>query len=77
MILGSCVYTPINCVYQGENLDNISVDDFKDLITGYVDNDYMRDELQGQPRLKGYAGPMFNGYGTYKGEKVAIIRYEK
>jgi len=49
------------------------------LIYDYSYNPAHREELQGQPKLLGLNGPMFNGFGTLKsnGETVTIIRYEQ
>ena len=58
--------------------DITKAEEFESLIYGYNDNPAHREELQGQPKLLGYNGPMFNGYGKLAstGETVAIIRYE-
>ena len=77
MIIGKNVYGG-KCVYDLPNGIN-TVEEFNSLVCGYYFNGCTRDELQGQPKLLGLAGPMFNGFGHLKsnGEKVAIIRYEK
>lgn len=51
---------------------------FESLIKGYNYNPYHREELQGQPILKGLNGPMYNGTAirASNGEKVTVIRYE-
>ena len=77
MIIGTTVNGK-KAVYDVPN--NIkTVAEFESLIYGYNDNPAHREELQGQPKLLGYNGPMFNGYGKLAstGETVAIIRYEK
>lgn len=78
MIIGTCE-NGIKCVYEVENAEIKTVEEFESLIEGYNYNPVQREELQGQPKLSGYNGPMFNGYGTLKstGEEVALIRYEK
>ena len=49
-----------------------SADHFQSLISGINKNPRQREELQGWPILKGYKGPMFNGFrGPY-----VVIRYE-
>ena len=65
------------CIYDLP--DKLTPDQFSALITGLNEKPGQREELQGQPILKGYNGPMFNGYGTLKstGEQITIIRYEK
>ena len=65
------------CVYDlPSNITTAA--EFESLIYGYNENPAHREELQGQPKLLGYNGPMFNGYGKLAstGETVAIIRYE-
>lgn len=48
-------------------------DHFQSLIIGTNNNPRQREELQGWPILKGYNGPMFNGFrGSY-----VVIRYEE
>ena len=66
------------CVYDTPN-EIKTAEQFKSLIHGYNDNQSQREELQGQPKLLGLNGPMWNGLGTLQstGETVAIIRYEK
>ena len=66
----SCAYDLPTSITTAEN--------FERLIIGYNDNPAHREELQGQPILKGYAGPMFNGFAkrASNGEIVAVIRYE-
>lgn len=68
----------ITCVYDTPN-EITNAEQFKALIHGYNDNPSQREELQGQPKLLGLNGPMWNGWGTLQstGETVAIIRYEK
>lgn len=68
----------MKCVYDTPNeIEN--AEQFKALIYGYNENPRQRDELQGQPKLLGLNGPMWNGWGNLQstGETVAIIRYEK
>lgn len=57
----------------------MTMEEFQSLIYGYNYNEFQREELQGQPKLLGLNGPMFNGYGTLAstGEQITIIRYEK
>lgn len=77
MIIGLCE-NGTKCVYDTpEEIE--TAEEFESLIAGYNYNTAQREELQGQPKLKGLNGPMFNGFGNLKstGEKVAIIRYEK
>lgn len=76
MLYGLCE-NGLSCVYDLPQ--KLTVEEFNSLITGYNDKEWQREELQGQPILKGMAGPMFNGYGNRvsNGELVAIIRYEK
>lgn len=78
MIMGTCE-NGMKCTYEvcGVNIKNS--EEFKALIYDYNDNPAQREELQGQPKLLGLNGPMFNGFGTLKstGETVVIIRYEK
>lgn len=77
MIIGTntdgthCVYDLPDTIKTPEQMNAI--------ITGYNYNPAQREELQGQPKLKGLNGPMFNGYGNLKStsEIVAIIRYEE
>lgn len=66
------------CVYDTPN-EIKNADQFKSLIYGYNYNSIHRVELQGQPKLLGLNGPMFNGFGKLAstGETVVIIRYEK
>ena len=66
------------CVYDTPN-EIKNAEQFESLIYGYNENARQREELQGQPKLLGLNGPMWNGYGTLAstGETVAIIRYEK
>ncbi len=75
MIIGINIYGK-KCVYDLPR--KIEHEEFKSLICGYHFSEYTRDELQGQPILKGFAGPMFGGFGYLEKsiEKVAIIRYE-
>ena len=55
-----------------------NVDQMNSLIYDYNDDESQRDELQGQPKLLGLNGPMYNGTKILKstGEEVVIIRYE-
>lgn len=79
MFFGVCKETGMPCAYDLPNVVKVeTVEQFEALVTGYNYNSRQRAELQGQPRLKGLAGPMFNGYATRKstGELVAVIRYE-
>jgi len=57
----------------------MTAEQMKSLIYGYNGNQHQREELQGQPKLLGLNGPMFNGFMTLEntGEAVSIIRYEK
>ena len=66
------------CVYDTPN-EIKNAEQFESLIYGYNENPRQREELQGQPKLLGINGPMWNGWGTLQstGETVAIIRYEK
>lgn len=59
-----------------ENIKN--VEQLNSLIYDYNYNESQRDELQGQPKLLGLNGPMYNGTRTLKstGEEVVVIRYE-
>ena len=59
-----------------ENIKN--VEQMNSLIYDYNYNESQRDELQGQPKLLGLNGPMYNGTRTLKstGEEVVVIRYE-
>ena len=59
-----------------ENIKN--VEQLNSLIYDYNYNESHRDELQGQPKLLGLNGPMYNGTKILKstGEEVVIIRYE-
>ena len=41
-------------------------------ITGLNDNPHSRDCLQGQPKLRGWYGPMYDG----ESDGVTVIRYE-
>lgn len=77
LIIGTCE-NGIKCVYDVP--DNIkTAEELKALICGYNNNPRQREELQGQPKLSGLNGPMFNGFGNLEStrETVAIIRYEK
>lgn len=66
----------ILCVYDlPEEVNTIA--EFESLISGYNYNEQNREELQGQPKLFGFCGPMFNGYTKIKGINAVIIRYEK
>jgi hypothetical protein len=68
------------CVYDlPDEFENKTWEELNSLICGYHFSDSTREELQGQPKMLGLVGPMFNGYGTLAstGEKVAIIRYEE
>ena len=55
-----------------------NVDQMNNLIYDYNYDESQRDELQGQPKLLGLNGPMYNGTKILKstGEEVVIIRYE-
>ena len=55
-----------------------NVDQMNSLIYDYNYDESQRDELQGQPKLLGLNGPMYNGTKIVKstGEEVVIIRYE-
>lgn len=77
MIIGLCE-NGMKCVYDTPK-EIATAEEFESLITGYNDNPAQREELQGQPKLKGLNGPMFNGFGNLKstGEQMVIIRYEK
>lgn len=77
MIVGTCE-NGMKCVYDLP--DNIrTAEQLESLIYGYNINSAQREELQGQPKLLGLNGPMFNGFGKLAstGEMVAIIRYEQ
>lgn len=77
MIIGTCE-NKMKCVYDLPS--NITTaEQMESLIYGYNINSAQREELQGQPKLSGLNGPMFNGFGELAstGEMVAIIRYEK
>lgn len=56
-----------------------TAEQFTALITGYNDKPWQREELQGQPVLKGLNGPMYNGTArrVSNNEFVTVIRYEK
>lgn len=41
---------------------DMSLDEFNKRITGYEDSTRLREELQGQPILSGFLGPMWDGY---------------
>lgn len=43
-------------------------------ITGYNANPAQRAELQGQPRLSGFCGPMWDGNGVIRYEDTAAYR---
>lgn len=43
-------------------------------ITGYNTNKSQRAELQDQPKLKGFCGPMWNGDNTLRYEDVETYR---
>ncbi len=77
LIIGECE-NGMKCVYDVPR-EIKNADQLKSLVYGYNDNVRQREELQGQPKLLGLNGPMFNGFGTLKssGETVVIIRYEK
>lgn len=77
MFKGICE-TGLTCVYDLPTKIE-TIEEFESLICGYNHNPAHRAELQNQPKLKGFNGPMFNGFGTLRstGETVAIIRYEK
>lgn len=77
MIIGLCANGK-KCVYDTPN-EIKTVEEFTSLIYDYNYNAHQREELQGQPKLLGLNGPMFNGFDYLKstGEKVAVIRYEK
>ena len=55
-----------------------NVDQMNSLIYDYNYDESQRDELQGQPKLLGLNGPMYNDTKILKstGEEVVIIRYE-
>lgn len=66
------------CVYDVPSVIK-NAEQFQSLIYGYDYRESAREELQGQPKLLGLNGPMFNGFAKLKstGETVVIIRYEK
>lgn len=76
MLISTCD-NGTTCVYDLP--EELTINQFNALITGYEMRDYLREELYNQPKLKGYNGPMFNGYKYRKsnGERVVVIRYEK
>lgn len=76
MIIGT-LENGTKCVYDLPTKIE-TAEQFESLIYGYNNNPAQREELQGQPKLLGLNGPMFNGFGTLKstGETVTIIRYE-
>lgn len=43
-------------------------------ITGINSNPRQREELQGQPKLKGFCGPMYGGPGVIRYEDIATYR---
>lgn len=43
-------------------------------ITGYNANKSQRAELQGQPKLAGFCGPMWNGNNTLRYEDIEAYR---
>lgn len=59
-----------------KNIKN--VEQLNSLIYDYNYDEKQRDELQGQPKLLGLNGPMYNGTRILKstGEEVTVIRYE-
>lgn len=78
MIIGTNEMDGTKCVYDLPT-EIKTVEQMESLICDFNYNPANREELQGQPKLKGLNGPMFNGFGTLAstGETVAIIRYEK
>lgn len=56
--------------------DGMTEEQFDSLQDGVCTNPNVRQELQGQPRLAGYNGPMFNGYIKVDNVYVPVIRYE-
>lgn len=76
IIIGMCE-NGMKCMYEAPFIEN--AEEFKSLIYDWNENPKQREELQGQPKLLGLRGPMFNGFGYLEstGEKVARIRYEK
>lgn len=50
-----------------------SLEDIEALTYDHLHNDTDREELQGQPKLLGLAGPMYNG----EIDGLPVIRYEK
>jgi hypothetical protein len=77
MIIGTLMNGK-KCVYDLPS-EITTAEQFESLIYDYNYNPAHREELQGQPKLQGLNGPMWNGYGTLKStsETVTIIRYEK
>ena len=59
-----------------ENIKNVN--QLNSLIYDYNYDEKQLDELQGQPKLLGLNGPMYNGTRILKstGEEVTVIRYE-
>lgn len=78
MIIGTCI-SGMKCIYDIDGVNVDTIEQFESLIYGYNENPAQREELQGQPKLLGLNGPMFNGYATLKstGETMVVIRYEK
>lgn len=75
MIMGIC-RNGMHCIIETDGVVE-TVEQLNSLIYGYNKNPAQHEELQGQPKLLGFNGPMFNGYKTLSsGEKAAIIRYE-
>lgn len=76
MIIGA-LENGSTCVYDLPK-EIKTAEEFKSLIKGFNYNPHHREELQGQPILKGLNGPMYNGTATRasNGEKVTVIRYE-
>lgn len=77
LIIGTLLYGG-KCVYDVPAQIETQ-EQFESLIYDFYFNPARREELQGQPKLLGFSGPMFNGYKylASTGEKVTIIRYEK
>ena len=78
MLIGTNTVDGTKCVYDLP-AEIETAEQMNSLIYDYNRNPANCEELQGQPKLKGLNGPMFNGFGTLAstGETIAIIRYEK
>lgn len=56
--------------------EHLSIDEVKGKysITGHTKNPSLRKELQDQPRIEGFLGPMFGGFK--EDGQVVVVRYE-